>query len=178
MYVPVRDDEVPAIVALINRAYRGEGSSTEWSTETPFLAGDRTTDAALRAELVAQPIAVLLKWVDGEAGDLTGCVWLEPLGSGKWYLGSLAVDPGKQNGGLGRTMLMAAEQWIAERGGSLVRLTVVNVRVTLIAWYVRRGYRVTGETEPFPYSLLSSSAPLRDDFCLVVLEKVLASASP
>jgi hypothetical protein len=29
-------------------------------------------------------------------------------------------------------------------------MTVVHLRDTLIAWYQRRGYALTGETKPFP----------------------------
>jgi hypothetical protein len=43
-------------------------------------------------------------------------------------------------------------------------MNVVNVRDTLIAWYLRRGYHKTGETEPFPYGDDRFGAPLRDDF--------------
>lgn len=173
MYVAVADDELSAIAALINRSFRGSGSPTEWSTATPFLAGDRTTAMALRADLLARPSATLLKWVDADSDRSSGCVWLESLGSGAWYLGSLAIEPAKQNGGLGRIMLSAAEQWIAERGGRRVRMTVVNVREALIAWYIRRGYHPTGESEPFPYEEHSGSAPLGNDYRLVVLEKEL-----
>jgi hypothetical protein len=50
---------------------------------------------------------------------------------------------------------------------------VVNVRDALIAWYLRRGYRKTGETEPFPYSDDRFGAPLRDDLSFLVPEKEL-----
>ena len=104
---------------------------------------------------------------------MRGCVWLEPLGNGVWYLGSLAVDPAQQNDGLGRTMLSAAEDWARERGAGQIRMTVVNVRDALIAWYVRRGYHETVETEPFPYDDDRFGVPLRDDLHFVVLEKHL-----
>ncbi len=98
-------------------------------------------------------------------------MWLEPLGDDVWYLGSLAVEPGLQNGGLGRELLDAAEGWAAARGARRVRMTVVNVRDALMAWYVRRGYRRTGATRPFPYGDDRFGTPLRHDLCFVVLEK-------
>jgi hypothetical protein len=67
----------------------------------------------------------------------------------------------------------AAERWVGERGGKRIRMNVVNVRDALIAWYVRRGYRKTGETEPFPYGDDRYGAPLRDDLSFLVLEKDL-----
>jgi GNAT superfamily N-acetyltransferase len=176
VYVPIGDDEIPAIVALMNRAYRGSGAS-HWSNEPRYLAGDRTTTDVLRADLAAKPAALLLKWVEEGTDPFIGCVWLEPLGGDTWYLGSLAIDPDWQRGGLGRVMLSAAELWVGERGGKRVQMTVVNVRDALIAWYLRRGYHNTGETAPFPYGDDRFGAPLRDDLCFVVLEKDLGSAA-
>ena len=172
MFAQGKDDDIPSVVALINRAYRCAGVASHWTTEVGYITGNRTTEALLRAELKAKPDAWLLKWQDASGGVMRGCVWLEPLGDGVWYLGSLAVDPAQQNGGLGRTLLAAAEGWARERGAGRIRMTVVNVRDALIAWYVRRGYHATGETEPFPYDDDRFGVPLRDDLHFVVLEKV------
>ena len=173
MFQPATDADLAAIAALMNRAYRGAGSTAGWSTETAYLAGDRTTEALLREDVVASPAASLLKWVEPGDGTVRGCVWLEPLGNGTWYLGSLAVDPGRQNAGQGRVLLAAAERWAREHGAARVRMTVVNVREPLIAWYLRRGYAPTGETAPFPYGDDRFGKPLRDDLAFVVLEKAL-----
>ena len=170
--VPAEDADVPSIVALMNRAYRGTGDDAGWSTER-YIEGDRTTEDFLRADLAAKPNASLLIWPDRESQALRGSVWLEPIGEGTWYLGSLTVDPQRQKGGLGHALLSSAEQWIRERGGKRVRMTVVNVREVLIAWYLRRGYRKTGETEPFPYGDDRFGRPQRDDLSFVVLEKNL-----
>jgi ribosomal protein S18 acetylase RimI-like enzyme len=169
----VADDDIPVIVALINRGYRGSRSSSGWTTEGAYISGDRTTEALMRADLEAKHHASLLKWQDTPAGAPQGCVWLEPLGDDVWYLGSLAVDPEQQNSGLGRVLLSAAEEWMRGRGARRIRMTVVNVRDTLIAWYHRRGYRRTGETNPFPYGDNRFGTPLRDDLSFVVLEKDL-----
>lgn len=59
------------------------------------------------------------------------------------------------------------------RGGVEVRMTVVNLRDTLIAWYGRRGYVLTGETEPFPYGDDRFGAPTRQDLEFVILRKRL-----
>jgi len=56
-------------------------------------------------------------------------------------------------------------------------MTVVSVRESLIAWYLRRGYRLTGQTEPFPYDDHRFGTPLRDDLEFVVLEKDLRAES-
>ena len=50
MDIPATDADIPALVALINRAYRGDTGSG-WSTEEAYLVGERTTDARLRDDL-------------------------------------------------------------------------------------------------------------------------------
>jgi ribosomal protein S18 acetylase RimI-like enzyme len=173
MLVTITDDDVPGIVSLMNRAYRGSGASAGWNSEAAYISGDRTTESLLRADLRASPNACFLKWLDPISGGISGCVWLEPMNDGAWYLGSLATDPDSQNTGAGKALLAAAEQRVRAEGGNRVRMTVVNVRDTLIAWYIRRGYHLTGEAEPFPYDDDRFGTPLRDDLAFVVLEKVL-----
>jgi GNAT superfamily N-acetyltransferase len=172
MFYPATDDDVPRIITLMNRACRGAGAA-DWSTEEPYLSGDRINEDHLRADLASKPEASLLKWEDSGGGALLGCVWIEPLDEDVWYLGSLATDPTRQKSGLGKILLSAAERWVGERGGKRIRMNVVNVREALIAWYLRRGYRKTGETEPFPYGDDRYGAPLRDDLSFLVLEKDL-----
>jgi ribosomal protein S18 acetylase RimI-like enzyme len=87
----------------------------------------------------------------------------------------LAIDPEQQAAGLGRTLLNATESYVAERGATTARMTVIQLREPLIAWYERRGYKRTGETESFPYEDQSVGNPLRADLHFVVLEKVLAT---
>ncbi|OYQ26050.1 GNAT family N-acetyltransferase [Sandarakinorhabdus cyanobacteriorum] len=171
MLVAIEDADVPQLVALMNRAYRGTGDSAGWNSEAGVIAGNRTNAEFFRAELAEKPDGHFLKWVDGP--DISGCVWLEPLGDGIWYLGSLATDPERQNNGLGRAVLTAAERWVQARGGKRIRMTVVNVRDTLIAWYERRGYTQTGGIAPFPYDDQRFGTPLRDDLHFVVLEKAV-----
>ncbi len=116
---------------------------------------------------------MLLLRGDGPESPLLGTVWLEPEGDGAWYLGLLTVRPAMQNRQLGRQLLAAAEQYAQQRGATRIRMTVVNVRDTLIAWYERRGYTRTGETKPFPYGDERFGTPLRNDLEFVVLEKEL-----
>src|SRR5690242_3353845 len=74
---------------------------------------------------------------------------------------------------LGRKLLAAAEDWVARQGGRKVKMTVVNVRDTLLAWYARRGYPPTHETKPFPYDDKCFCIPRRDDLQFVVLHRWL-----
>ena len=171
------ESEYAAIVTLANRAYRASGASASWNSESGFITGDRLTEALLRQDLAAKPDAYLLVCREAAPGPVVGTVWLEPRDGGVWYLGLLTVDPAIQNRQLGRRLLAEAERFASERGAKAIQMRVVQVRETLIAWYERRGYVRTGETEPFPYGDQRFGRPLRGDLCFVVLAKTLESAA-
>jgi ribosomal protein S18 acetylase RimI-like enzyme len=157
----------------VNRAYRTDEG---WTNEASYLGGQRTSVADLRADLAASPEAALLTLRDAEVGaPLLGVVWLEPTVGDAWYLGMLTVRPDLQDRKLGRQLLDAAETFAVARGARRIRMTVVGVRDSLIAWYERRGYRLTGEREPFPYEDQRFGLPRRDDLDFVVLEKRVAA---
>jgi ribosomal protein S18 acetylase RimI-like enzyme len=168
--------DFPAIVELANLAYRGSGESSGWTTESSYIEGPRLTDAQLRQDLAAKPEAHLLAFRVEDDGPLLGTVWLEPTSEGVWYLGLLTIRPERQMRQLGRGLLAAAEAYAAERGAQRIRMTVINIRETLIAWYERRGYVRTGESEPFPYGDDRFGRPLRQDLSFTVLEKQVGSA--
>jgi ribosomal protein S18 acetylase RimI-like enzyme len=170
-------EELPAIAALVNSAYRGEGAKQGWTTERHYIDGQRTDPATLRADLAANPEALLLTLRDEPAGTLLGCVWLEPAAPSVWYLGMLTVRPDLQDRRLGRGLLGAAERFAADLGAERIRMTVVNVRAELIGWYERRGYALTGERRPFPYGEPLFGVPKRPDLEFVVLEKALTAAA-
>jgi GNAT superfamily N-acetyltransferase len=163
--------DLEAVAALVNGAYRGYGGAQGWTHEGDYIDGVRTSGDALRAELAAQREGGLLLWRDSADVEALGCVWLEPAAADAWYLGLLSVRPELQDRRLGRAILQAAEAWAVERGARRIRLTVINIRDTLIAWYERRGYARTGETQPFPYGDDRFGKPARADLCFVVLEK-------
>jgi GNAT superfamily N-acetyltransferase len=158
------------IIALVNLAFRGSGPSASWNLEEGIMEGQRLDESLLREDLAAKPAAFLLTHRDEANGTLLGTVWLEPGKNGVWGLGLLTVRPDLQNKQLGRALLTAAEGFAKKRGAQRIRMTVLNVRKTLIAWYERRGYSLTNETQPFPYGDERFGRPLRDDLYFVVLE--------
>ena len=170
---PITASDYVAVVALANLAYRGGGSGESWNRETGILEGTRLTESLLREDLAAKPNASLLLYRDSPDGPLLGTVWLEPKPGDVWYLGLLTIHPDIQNRQLGRTLLAAAEDFARAQGGRRIRMTVLFMRDALIAWYERRGYARTGETEPFPYGDERHGKPLRDDLHFVVLEKAI-----
>lgn len=165
---PAAEADYPAIIALTNRAFRDTGPEASWNVED-LIEGDRINESLLRDDL-ATPGAHLLIWRDA-AGEHLGHVRLDPGEDDVWFLGMLTVRPDRQDGGLGRSLLAASEDWARARGARQIRMTVLHQRDTLIAWYVRRGYAVTGETKPFPYDDTRFGRPTLPDLYFDVLEK-------
>jgi ribosomal protein S18 acetylase RimI-like enzyme len=165
--------DLEALAELMNAAYGGTGNVAGWTHVKEFLVGDRTSASALRAEIQASPRAQFLVVRKPETGALRGSVWLEPRSESVWYLGSLTVDPREQNSGLGRRILDAAERRLADLGAAKVLIDVLNVRGSLIAWYERRGYKLTGESHAFPYEDNRYGVPQRPDLEFIELEKSL-----
>ena len=93
---------------------------------------------------------------------------------GVGYFGMFAVEPGLQGAGVGKAVLAEAERIAGgDWGLPVMRMTVIDVRDALIAFYQRRGYARTGIRKPFPYGDERFGTPLRDDLRFEVLEKAL-----
>ncbi len=165
--------DAEAVVRLVESAYRGDSGRRGWTTEADLLDG-RRTDAAMVAELIATPRSLILLAEQG--GTLHGCchlAWQDEAG----YFGMFAVDPSQQGGGLGKAMLAEAERIVREEWqGQRMRMSVIEQRAELIAWYERRGYRRTGEYRPFPYGDERFGIPRRDDLRFEWLLKEFAGA--
>ncbi|MEI9985677.1 MAG: GNAT family N-acetyltransferase [Aliidongia sp.] len=167
--------DLEALAELVNAAYRGLDGQAGWTSEIDMVAGPRTTAATLAAEFDSSRDVTILGL--RETGALLACIRLEKTadaqGKPACLIGMLAVRPGLQDRGLGRMMLERAEAEALGWGAGTARMTVVSVRDSLIAWYERRGYRRTGETEAFPYDDDRFGTPMRPDLAFVVLEKAL-----
>ena len=160
-------EDVPALVQLVNRAYRGDSSRRGWTTEADLIDGTSTDEASLQTLLDNPDGRLLVGWIENE---ICCCVYLETQ-SAALYLGMLTVDPYVQAQGMGKQLLAAADQYAQERGCSAITMTVVAQRPELIAWYERHGFRPTGERLPFPGG--TRFGVPRHILTLVVLQKAI-----
>jgi len=165
--------DTSAIVALVESAYRGESGLRGWTTESHLLDGQRT-DAQGVAELIARDHSIVLL-AECDAALVACCHIAHQDDAG--YFGMFAVTPERQAAGLGRAVLAEAERtaqelWLVPS----MHMTVIEQRADLIAWYQRRGYRLTGETAAFPYGDERFGLPRRDDLRFVYLSKPLNEA--
>ncbi len=186
--------DVSAVVKLVESAYRGEASRAGWTTEADLLDGQRTDEIEMseiirgahsRIRLAEQSPAGLqiLDQIHAytpsqgralpHAASIVGCVRIENAGD-TGYIGMVSVLPTLQSAGIGRQLLHEAERVIRdELRLPRARMTVIGQRDTLIAWYQRRGYSLTGKQEKFPYGQPRAGTPRRDDLYFEVLEKTL-----
>jgi len=164
------DGDVDAIVVLVESAYRGDVSRQGWTTEADLLDGRRTGADDVAACLQRPRSRVVLAERDGA---MLACAHVaEEDGAG--YFGMFSVDPGRQGGGIGKQLLAEAERIVRDEWTlPSMRMTVIDVREELIAFYERRGYRRTGIFKPFPYGDARFGLPRRDDLRFEVLEKLL-----
>jgi predicted N-acetyltransferase YhbS len=126
------EPDLPALTALINRAFK---------VEAFFIVRDRLT--AEEALAYFRKGRFLLA-EDNSA--LAGVVYVELRGD-RSYLGLLSVNPELQKSGLGRRLMAAAEEFAREMGSHHMDLTVVNLRTELPPFYRKLGYTEDG-TEP------------------------------
>jgi N-acetylglutamate synthase-like GNAT family acetyltransferase len=135
--------DIPAIVRVINLAFR--------AAESFFVEGDRVTPEILQP-MLAQGNFLLAE----DAAGLVGCVYVELRGE-RAYFGLLAVDPARQDRGLGRRLIDEAENHARAAGCRVMDLRIVSVRAELPPFYRRLGYVETG-TAPFPEEIKSKLA--------------------
>jgi GNAT superfamily N-acetyltransferase len=162
--------DADAVVALVESAYRGDSSRTGWTTEADLLDGRRTGVDDVLASIARPHSQVLLAERDGR---LQACAHVA-VDEGAGYFGMFSVVPSLQRAGVGKQVLAEAERIARdEYGQAVMRMTVIDVRDELIAYYERRGYRRTGVTKPFPYGDERFGLPRRADLRFEVLEKTL-----
>jgi GNAT superfamily N-acetyltransferase len=143
-----QQQDVSALVSLMDNAYRGEGSKQGWTSEADLFIGNKRTDEETITKLINKPGSVFLKYTN-EDEVIEGCVYLHNKES-KLYLGMFSVAPSAQGKGIGKKLLNAADEYAKEQHCSLIYMTVITVREDLIAWYEKNGYKRTDKVLPFP----------------------------
>lgn len=167
-----------AVAAIVNAAYRGDSSRKGWTTEADLLEGSRTDFADIVVLLEAAGSVILMaESIDQHGKHLLSTAHLERVDESDVpaaFFGMFAVDPELQAKGLGKQMMQSAEALVLQEWGTRKMLMdVISVRTELIAFYERRGYRLTGEVRPFPVNPDLWTAKV-DRLELVRMEKLLA----
>ena len=162
--------DIPALVALVNRAYRGEVRGPVGRTRPTCSPVKGPTSLCLKVYSATLHDMI---FVADEGGVLVGCVEAADQ-DGIAYIGLLTVEPSRQ-GGRPWTAARRSRRSVCSWPGPYDGKDDSHRHSSeLIAWYERLGYKRTGSCAAFPAHDPRFGTPLRTDLEFVVLEKVLA----
>ncbi|KAI8817174.1 putative acetyltransferase [Fimicolochytrium jonesii] len=169
---PATLDDVDAIVATLNEAYRGDGG---WTTEKHLIKGDRAYASEIIPLIASRPTSegVLLVYHPASSPQPLACVDVEFRGNGRGYFGLFAVRHALQGKGVGNLLMEEAFGRMRAEGCTTAEITVLHVRKDIIAWYQRKGFVSTGKLMDFPQTSDRAQLLPGVDGRLVYLEKQL-----
>ena len=134
--------DLPALVAVVNAAFEVE----KW-----FIDGERISIEKAREQMEGGVFILAEDDVaPGGTAPIIGSVYVTRFGD-RGYFGMLAVAPGMQGRGLGRTLVEAAENHCRQAGCTDMDLSVINLRTELPPLYRKLGYVETGTGELNPH---------------------------
>jgi GNAT superfamily N-acetyltransferase len=126
---PCRDDERPAVLAIVNaaaEAYRGVIPADRW--HEPYMEA---------AELDAEIAAGVAFWGYEEGGELVGVMGIQPVGDVD-LIRHAYVMPGRQRGGVGSALLAH----IRSRGDRPMLVGTWAAADWAIRFYERHGFEL------------------------------------
>jgi ribosomal protein S18 acetylase RimI-like enzyme len=155
----------------VQSAFRAEDSRPAWTADEKLNSSFSIEVKEILAT-ITNPDTAFLMATDSNAA-LVATIGVSKKAADRGRLFMLAVDQRYQRGGVGRQVLAYAEDYFQRTWGiTNIGLNALSTRQNLILWYIRRGYRKTGEETPFPREQFKDLA-LPDDMCFVELEKDL-----
>ena len=173
-----RTDDVTNLVELLNHCYR---RADGWTHEADLIGGIRTTADEITAMLNNDNMYMFVLPDPNQTTTLLGCISVDfaPIADKPAaYIGTFAVLPSVQGQGVGHIMLQAVETFISRhakaRGLTHYSMSILSHRPELLAYYQRRGYKLTGEKMPFPLDG-NNGEPKRDDLFLEFLQKPISN---
>jgi len=166
--------DLAQIASMVNLAYRPESGSSAWTHESDLVDGCRTNFDFL-SELISKSDSTIIIGIRNNS--LVGCIHLEKEGR-ECHLGLFAVHPNFQGQGIGKKLLVFAEQFAQKQyHPENFVMTVLSARQELIEFYLRRGYRRTGVIGSYPISA-GIGTPKLLDLKTEMLEKQSTHSAP
>ncbi|KAL7628387.1 hypothetical protein AAE478_002589 [Parahypoxylon ruwenzoriense] len=164
-------DDAACLQELVQSAFRSEDSRPNWTADMDLSSRFRVDVEKVIAQ-ISKPDGAILIATDS-SGIPIASVEISKRGADLVRLSMLAVDHRRQRGGIGRRLLAYTEDYSRRTWGvKKAGLNALSTRQELILWYLRCGYRKTGELTPFP-SDRNDGLTLPEDMCFVELEKDL-----
>jgi ribosomal protein S18 acetylase RimI-like enzyme len=132
---PAASEDIDLLVPFINRSF---------VRDNDFKTTERTNHAQV-AEYLRKGTFLIMEEPAQGTREILGLVYTELRANSRGYIGMVAVNPDRQSAGLGTLLLEAGERLCLEHQCKVIEISVINRRPDLIAWYKRRGYKITGE---------------------------------
>ena len=128
-------EDIDLLAPFINRSF---------ARDNDFKTTERTNHAQV-AEYLRKGTFLIMEEPAQGTREILGLVYTELRANSRGYIGMVAVNPDRQSAGLGTLLLEAGERLCLEHQCKVIEISVINRRPDLIAWYKRRGYKITGE---------------------------------
>ncbi|WEV48502.1 GNAT family N-acetyltransferase [Acinetobacter sp. ESL0695] len=137
--------DIHQIVDLVNISYRSKDLQG-WTSEANIIDGNRINYEQLK-KLFKEDSKLFVMF---SSQELIGCVHIKKKYN-SCYIGMLTSHPKFQNMGIGKKILKLAEEFsIKNYSINTFEISVLSLRKELIHFYERRGYKLTGERDPYP----------------------------
>lgn len=165
--------DLPALKFLVESAYRGESAKKGWTNESDLIDGARLNDGELE-EVFANPDKnILIATKVSKPHEILACICLNRHNEYSEF-GMFAVNPNLQATGIGKILLLAAEEYVKEIwGATIMRLSVINNRTSLIEFYQRRGYQRIEKSYKMSDHHLNPDMTIGHDLVIDVYEKLI-----
>lgn len=165
-------DDAVYIQHLVESAFRAEDSRPGWMADISL---------SLSFHLELEDVVTRITNLDSETllatndnANLVASVVISKRGTNGARISMLAVDPEYHRGGIGRQVLAHAEEYCQHVWGvTKLELDALSTRRELISWYLRHGYRMTGESTPFPHQKIDNLNLDNKDWRFLEMEKDL-----
>jgi len=165
-------DDAQHIQHLVESSFRAHDSRPDWTGHLELASNFRLDIDAVKAN-ISKPDMVTLVAVseDGkDAAAIVASIEVTKRGCNVGRLSMIAVDEQYQQSGVGRQVLAYGEDYCRQNWGvTNFSLNALSTRKALIEWYIRRGYKKTGETSPFPREKFNIVLP--EDMCFIEMVK-------
>jgi predicted N-acetyltransferase YhbS len=168
------EEDAAQIHHLVETAFRTTDSRKDWTDNLGLVSSFRPHIQEV-IDVINKPDSVVLVATNNQ-NTLVGAIGTSKRDANYARLFRLAVDTSLQRGGIGRQVLQYAEDYCQRTWGvTTVGLDALSCRHALISWYLRCGYKKTGETTPFPRDNVDLVLP--DDLCFIEFEKAVGIAA-
>ena len=160
--------DAESIAKLVNNAYRPSLVTTGWTNESKLVSGSRINVYQVIEAILKQNSNIL---IEVRNSQIIACVHVEKIGN-SCNIGMISVDPILQGLGTGKQMLAHAEKFaVQEFASEKFNMTVLSLRIELISFYMRCGYRKTGIVSDYPI-VANVGIPKQPDLKVEILEKI------